>query len=187
MQARLMSSSGFLFDACSLTVEDVDILAIANSLSKQCRFFGNCSEFYSVAQHCVLLSNMVEKKYQKWALLHDAAEAYLSDLAAPIKNIMPQYTELEENALKVIAKKFDLEYPIPEPVLEADLLLRKAEMINLFDSYYDWESVIDFTDARGIVVSPYPSCDEAKFLFINRFKDLFGNNLTPYKTTKKRI
>ena len=70
--------------------DDVDILDIAHSLAMQCRYNGHCTRFYSVAEHCVHLSRYVERTAPGMAsavaLLHDAPEAYTSDVIRPIKN-----------------------------------------------------------------------------------------------------
>lgn len=187
MSTHLMSASGFLFDFCAITVDDIDIHAIANSLAKQCRFHGNCSAFYSVAQHSILLSSMVPKEYKKWALMHDAAEAYISDLAAPIKLLLPKYIEIEENVLKIIAKKFELDYPIPQEVLYADLILRKTEMLNLFPIGTAWSDAVDFSDAQDFKIIPYANWEEAARKFMSRFKELFNvtdNELSKYEVVR---
>ena len=103
--------------------EDIDIRDIAHALSLTCRFSGHCNSFYSVAEHSVRMVNYVYKLdgYQvknaltqkdlrgKFALLHDAAKAYMTDMPKPIKWMMPEYAKLEKVLLNTILAKFGLD------------------------------------------------------------------------------
>ena len=96
------------------TLEMINIEDIAHGLSNQCRFAGQLPKFYSVGQHSVMCSMYDEFptiKVKLQALLHDAPEAYLMDIPTPIKRHLNNYKELENNVMKVIAEKFNIDYP----------------------------------------------------------------------------
>ncbi len=108
-------------------VRDIDIEDIAHSLSMQCRFTGHVVKFYSVAEHSFLVSRIAEQfggvlngdpnMLGLWGLLHDASEAYLSDVAHPIKHDpeFKKYRAAEKKLQAVIARKFHL--PVQEPAI----------------------------------------------------------------------
>lgn len=79
-----------------------DILDIAHALSNTCRFGGHCKKFYSVAEHSVLVMHLMEKLHQEEGasfegLMHDATEAYLSDVPSPFKQFIPDWKKLEDD------------------------------------------------------------------------------------------
>src|SRR5690606_29748913 len=75
--------------------DEICIEDIAHALSMQCRYAGHCLSFYSVAEHSVLLSQHVAEPFRRWALLHDASEAYLVDVPRPIKGDLSNYRAVE--------------------------------------------------------------------------------------------
>lgn len=92
-------------DAGLIRIED-----IAHSLSMQCRYTGHTSRFYSVAEHSLILAKEFHTgwHYRLVALLHDAAEAYLSDIPRPLKRL-PEfafYREAEDRLQEMIFDKF---------------------------------------------------------------------------------
>lgn len=88
--------------------EDIDIVDIAHALAMQCRYNGHVQRFYSVAEHCVLLSHAVAPDNALWALLHDATEAYVGDMVRPLKRSMPDYVAVEDRVMMAIALRFGL-------------------------------------------------------------------------------
>jgi uncharacterized protein len=111
--------------------EDVDIVDIAHALSNLCRFNGHCLRFYSVAEHSVLLSRAVAPEHALWALLHDAAEAYLADVPRPTKRMLPAYADMETRILSAIAARFGLAADIPPAVKDADLRILTDERLKI--------------------------------------------------------
>lgn len=81
----ICTASGVQFWPLDPNADDLRIEDIAHSLANQCRFAGHCREFYSVAQHSVMVSEWVPRRFAMVALLHDASEAYLTDVPRPIK------------------------------------------------------------------------------------------------------
>lgn len=88
--------------------EEVFIDDIAHALSMMCRYNGHCKTFYSVAEHCVYVSENVSPELALHGLLHDAAEAYISDLTRPVKQYIPEFKTIERNLERVIFQKFGL-------------------------------------------------------------------------------
>lgn len=77
--------------------QDVCIEDIAHALSLLCRYNGHCLIFYSVAQHSLNCARLASTpRMGLLCLLHDAAEAYLSDVSRPIKPHLGGYREIEE-------------------------------------------------------------------------------------------
>lgn len=107
--------------------EEIDIEDIAHALSLTCRYSGHCSEFYSVAQHSFSISKIVRPELALAGLLHDASEAYISDLPRPIKRMIPEYKAFEEKLLANIFKRFGLDYPMSPEIKRADTIMLATE------------------------------------------------------------
>lgn len=160
--------TGKIFRPLEPKEEDIEILDIAHALSLQCRYCGHCLSFYSVAQHCVIASYYCSDP--KWALLHDAAEAYLSDIPGPIKFAFPKYIKYEEQLLKIIAKRFGLNYPIPEEIKEIDRRMLLTEQRDVMGPLpISWE--IKGLPLDYEIIPKLPWIAEQEFLY--RFYDLF--------------
>jgi hypothetical protein len=102
--------------------EEIDPRDIAHALSLICRFGGHTRRFYSVAEHCVLMSEvMPTRELALWALLHDATEAYVGDMVRPLKHHMPEYRAVEDRVMAAIAERFSLTTAVmPAEVKDAD-------------------------------------------------------------------
>lgn len=92
---------------------DFCIEDIAHALSLMTRANGHFIHFYSVGQHCLACSYEGELRgYSPRVclalLLHDASEAYLSDITRPVKISLPNYIEIEKNLQKVLFSAFGL-------------------------------------------------------------------------------
>lgn len=116
----MQTHSGVQFWPLDPRPDEVRLEDIAWSLSNQCRYAGHCAFFYSVAQHSVMVAEMVPPELAKVALLHDAAEAYLVDLPRPVKRMMPDYRAAEDVVWRAIAARFGLPIDIPAAVKAAD-------------------------------------------------------------------
>ena len=124
--------SGREMDLMNPKPEDVDIKDIAHALSLTCRWRGQTRQCYTVAQHCVVVSLACPAPARMWGLLHDAAEAYIPDVAAPLKPLLPELEDIEECILRdAIAPRFGLPWPIPDDVWEVDVAAAMAEARDL--------------------------------------------------------
>ncbi|MGN0164357.1 MAG: phosphohydrolase [Candidatus Ornithomonoglobus sp.] len=86
---------------------DINIEDIAHSLSLLCRANGHYREFYSVADHCIdcaceALARGFDNYTALICLLHDASEAYVSDIPRPVKRELNGIDEIENRLLNEI-------------------------------------------------------------------------------------
>ena len=107
----ITSTTGKHFDPINPDKNLIDIVDIAHSLSLICRANGHFKSFYSVASHSIACSieagkRGFDKKIQLACLLHDASEAYLSDVTRPIKAMLTKYLEVEDKLQNTIWEKY---------------------------------------------------------------------------------
>lgn len=143
MKTWIQSYTGRQVTPLDLKPEQVCIEDIAHALSQKTRFTGQCSQFYSVAQHCVIGSEIISPAFALPFLLHEVSEAYLPDIAAPLKpfvyvNLGGQVTpwkELEHGHAEVVLEALGLSSLLPlltsPQVREMDLRMLMTEARDL--------------------------------------------------------
>jgi len=107
----ITTATGKHFDPINPEEELLDINDIAHSLSLICRANGHIKHFYSVAQHSIACAKEATARgYERdiilFCLLHDASEAYLSDVTRPVKKDLSYYLDTEERLQNLIWKHF---------------------------------------------------------------------------------
>lgn len=169
----MQTNSGRLYYPANPGPEQIDIEDIAHALAMQARYCGHLDEFYSVAQHCVIGSHYIKEPLALEFLLHDATEAYMSDLPHPVKVQLPAFSRMEEELWeKAIAPKFGLPRKMSKLVKDVDRLMLAAEYRDLVRvKEVEW-SIPDLRLVSHIpTITPLPP-KEAKQQFLERFKEL---------------
>lgn len=164
----LFSGSYFDFEApqtSEFTIED-----IAHGLSMVCRFAGQCSRFYSVAQHSVHLSEIVPPEHAFQGLMHDAPEAFVGDVAKPLKMMLPDYGIIEKRVEAAVFERFNVSMPLHPAIKEADVLMLVTEQHQLMKNRDDWEYCRGRTPLD--VKIPSWSQGQAKSRFLKRYHAL---------------
>ncbi len=146
----IQTYTGKAFDLLAPTTDMVCIEDIAHHLALINRFTGATRVPYSVAQHSVMASTLVPSELMLTALLHDAAEAYCTDISRPMKEAMratpggyDAYAQITERVERVIGDKYGVELVHLDPVVKhADMSMLGAERVHLHHSVpraWDWE------------------------------------------------
>lgn len=176
MENFIQTFSGVDFWFLDPTEDMVKIEDIAHSLSMQCRYNGHIKHFYSVAEHCVNCSLLVDPEFALQALLHDASEAYLSDLPSPVKLNLPEYYKLESVVTAAIARKFGLppEKEWSKQVKEADKRMLIAEALKLMPNPGEWVTHDEFKSIYDDIQIPVFGLmpHEAEQFYLTRFNQL---------------
>lgn len=148
----------------------IDIRDIAHSLAFTCRYTGHSSKFYSVAEHSILVSYLALDPLG--ALLHDASEAYITDIASPIKPHLGNYKEMEDKIMQRIAAKFGFQYPLDPDIKDCDSTQLKTEAKHLLRSGgHPWAHMYPTKRPHGITPNCWsPEVAEKKFL--ERFEEV---------------
>ena len=103
-RGTIPTATGGIFTPLDPQPEHVRIADIAHALGQKARFTGHCSSFYSVAEHAVFVSRIVNPEHAYLALHHDSAEYVLPDVASPIKPALAGFDAIETRVLNAIFK-----------------------------------------------------------------------------------
>jgi hypothetical protein len=175
MSRWIETYSGGTFDYDVPTPEQLKIEDIAAALSKMCRFNGHCSMFYSVAEHSVLVSLLLDGTgLELDGLLHDASEAFIADIPSPAKELLPDYEDLENKIMTQVRAKWGISYPNVF-VKEADLTMLSTEAFYLLKSKGNNWTLWDHIERPPVQEDCYPLCMSpavAERVFLARFKQL---------------
>lgn len=166
----ILLQSGRLYDYLSPETNIWTIDDIALGLSNMCRYAGQVKKPYSIAQHSVYVSYVVDQNYALDGLLHDAAEAFLTDIPTPLKALLPDYQKLEERHEAEIFKRFRLEYPMHPHVKVADMRMLKTEVMQLKTPSDHWK-FLESVSATPIEIEVW-SAKKARKTFLRRYYEL---------------
>lgn len=166
----IMLMSGAVFDILAPHGSPFTIEDIAHGLAHTCRYAGQCRRFYSVAEHCLHVSD-VATEHSLAALMHDASEAFIGDVTRPLKQLLPEYKRIEANVESAIFERFGIPYPMPKSIKDADLRVLAAEQRQIMPEGTDcWaeEAGVIPADMKVVYLTP----EAAKSRFLERFRQL---------------
>lgn len=181
----MKTSTGKTFFPARPQDTEFDIKDIAHALANLCRFGGHTKKFYSVAQHSMLVADIVKDmepdspELELWALMHDASEAYMIDIPSPIKALLPEYKQKEKQLMLLISTWFNLPYHedersslIPFAVKHADAVALVTEARQLMKGgTSEWAPNQQSLKGYAVRIRPMPP-GEAAAKFLARYHDL---------------
>ena len=176
--SHITTYTGKLFDPLIATADEVDITDITHALHLLCRANGHFPHFYSVAQHSIncareALARGFSERVQLGCLLHDASEAYMSDVTRPLKKLLPDYLKGEERLQNVIWSK----WITPELTEE-----EKKQIFEIDDAIFYYEFLV-LMGKRMFNEEPllksrssfdFEDFEKVKNTFLNLFNSLIG-------------
>ena len=171
-QPTILTVSGIFFPFLDPKPEHINIWDIAHGLSMACRFAGQIRAFYSVAEHSVRVSQICDPSVARWALLHDASEAYLPDMPRPMKRCLPDFRAMERRIQKAICERFDLPIEEPAEVKCADLVMLATEGRDLCAPGWEWQDLPN-RPLLAKIEHPFGPL-AARDAFLTRYHELFS-------------
>lgn len=168
--------SGVLLDPQNVKADDIRLYDIAHPLSFICRGVGQVKHFLSVGQHCINCAKEAEGRGYSdrvvlACLLHDGAEAYVSDVIRPVKVLLNNYTEIEEAFQEAIYAHFGL----------GDLTAEERELVHLIDDAMLWNEAKElFTHVEDLeppLLSTMPNFKVRDFQEVENEFNLMAVNL----------
>lgn len=144
----ILTYTGRAFFPLDPRPEDVTATDVSHGLANKCRFNGQCSPFYSVAEHSCHVAFHLATKYGRASLtlaglLHDGSEAFLPDVPTPVKRdpaFAAYWNPIEARAQTAVYDAFGVPDDVRDcPELhEADQVLLATEKRDLCTQGPSW-------------------------------------------------
>lgn len=162
--------SGLCVDPLKMTPDDVTLIDIAHPLSLICRGVGQVKFFFSVAQHSMncareAAARSLDPDIQLACLLHDAGEAYCSDVISPVKRRLPSYKEIEKHVQRQVLIHFGV-----VDVLDSD---RWNYVKDIDYAMFTHEATTLFTDVGDLALEPLSASVDISFRPFQEVEDGF--------------
>lgn len=184
MEEGFVTYSKIRFNAMDPKLEDIKIEDIAHALSMMVRLNGHYPSFFSVGQHSIqcckeAMSRHYVPEVSLGCLLHDASEAYLSDVVGSSKKNMTMYLQIENQVQGAIYRKFLGEVPMGE----ASVLIKG---INDACYYYEYKHFmgIEQRPEEPMILSDMSYEFEPFDKVEAQFLELFYKLMSEIKTSK---
>lgn len=168
-RTAILLPSGFVLDLLAPDATDLPIGDIALCLSSQPRWGGAARPWYSVAEHCVMASQLVPPPLAYGALLHDCEE-FLGDWPSPVKVMLGRdYVKQRVHPVKqALRRRFGFQDELPE-IKHADLVCMATELRDLLPpAWMEWGHLPAPHPERIVPVGPERACQ----LFLDRYEEL---------------
>jgi hypothetical protein len=171
----IQTLSGRRVNPLDAAPEDIEVSDIARALANTCRFGGHSKAFYSVAQHSVIVCELLEARGATpdelmAALLHDAAEAYLGDLPHPLKHrseLGAAFMAAEQRLEAVIVERFALP-DASARIKPLDRALLATERRTFSEVTWHWPE-LDGAEDLGLELEAWPP-DRAREAFLAAYE-----------------
>lgn len=128
----MRTRSGGRFYPADPRPEEMKILDLASGVARECRFGGQMEGWCSVAEHSVLVAEVLPPHLKLQGLMHDTPEGLVRDMTRPNKMLLPDYRALEDRVWRAICPAFGLPYELDPLVKVADDAVLLAERMQLF-------------------------------------------------------
>ena len=174
------TASGRRWNLLDPKPDDVHWPDIAHALARICRFNGHTPEFYSVAQHCCIVSDHLSAGVRLHGLLHDAHEAFIGDIVSPVRNALGRLDAGAAEALRRLTLAQDIAiytaagltwppaHSTQHAIEDMDARILAAEFRDIMR---DLGPGIDLSKAPETVISPWPA-PVAEKAWLERFHSL---------------
>ena len=181
--SHLEMPDGTFFDPLNPDADLMQHEMLAVALGNMCRYGGLVYEFYSVAQHSVLVAALCPQDMpaQRMAILHDADEGFgLPDMPSPMKPNFKSYVDAQHRIGACVEARWGLDPADHDRIKPADiqaLITEKHRLKSMVNEDYwrDWARGVE--PATWLKIVPLQPL-QARALFLTAFNRVFVQQST---------